>query len=396
MTDKNSIGDRIRELRGRLYTQRQLAERADVSVDVVRKLEQGTRRTASVASLHRLARALDVPLPDLLGRQALPEQDQAEGVTALRFAVSGVNDLLERTAAEPFGPREAERTLTYLWGTYWSGRYDQLTALLPPALASLRATYASTEASQRPQSAELLARGYWVAGSTLVHLRQSDAAFLAIRAGIDAAGETNDPLLAATLRGSLSWQLLVSGRHAESEELAVAAAGRIAPTGAVSLPGLSAYGSLVLTAGTAAARARNSGRARELVSESAEIAGRIGADRDDYQTAFGPSQVAMQTVDVGVQTGEYGQALSAARAMPNGASALPLASRARHLTDRAVAHTRLGQHEQATNLVLTAEHMAPDWAKHQALIKSVTGDLLHTRAAQGSRLRGLAGRLGAR
>lgn len=391
-----SIGARIRELRGRLYTQRQLAERADVSVDLVRKLEQGTRNTASVASLHRLARALDVPLPDLLGRQAYPEHDQAEGVTALRFAVSGIGDLLDRSEAEPFRAREAERTLTYLWGVYWAGRYDQLTALLPAALASLRATYDTAEASQRPHAAELLARGLWVAGCTLVHLRQTDAAFLAVRSAIDAADQTNDALLAATLRGSLSWQLLVSGRHAESEELAVRSAGRIEPSGAASLPALSAYGSLVLTAGTAAARARNSSRARELVAESSGVAGRIGADRDDYQTAFGPSQVAMQSVDIGVQTGEYGQALTAARSMPNGASALPLASRARHLTDRALAHTRLGQHDQAANLVLTAEHMAPDWAKHQALLKSVTGDLLHTRAAQGPRLRELAGKLGAR
>lgn len=51
--EKTTIGERVRKLRGRLYTQRQLAERAGVSVDLVRKLEQGTRRTASVASLHR-------------------------------------------------------------------------------------------------------------------------------------------------------------------------------------------------------------------------------------------------------------------------------------------------------------------------------------------------------
>ncbi|MGW3470115.1 helix-turn-helix domain-containing protein [Saccharopolyspora sp. NPDC000995] len=369
-----------------------------MSVDLVRKLEQGTRNTASVASLHRLARALDVTLADLMGRASLPEHDQAEGVTALRFAVSGVDDLLggSAVAVEPMPHREATRTLTYLWGTYWAGKYDQLTALLPPALHSLRATFEASDGAQRPQAAELLARGYWVAGCALVHLRQSDAAFLAVRQAVDAADQSNDPLLAATLRGSVSWQLLVSGRYAESEALAVRTAETIAPHGDVSLPDLSAYGSLVLTAATAAARAKNGSRARDLVSESAEVADRMGCDRDDYQTAFGPSQVAMQTVDVGVQTGEYGHALKAARTMPNEAAALPLASRARHLTDRALAHTRLGQHDQAANLVVTAEQMAPDWAKHQNLIKSVTRDLLHTPVSRATRFRGLAQRLGVR
>ena len=40
-------------------TQEQLAERARVSVDVIRRLEQGQRRTARFATLHAIAAALD-------------------------------------------------------------------------------------------------------------------------------------------------------------------------------------------------------------------------------------------------------------------------------------------------------------------------------------------------
>jgi len=40
-------------------TQEQLAERAQVSVDVIRRLEQGQRRTARFATLHAIAAALD-------------------------------------------------------------------------------------------------------------------------------------------------------------------------------------------------------------------------------------------------------------------------------------------------------------------------------------------------
>lgn len=393
-----SLGQRIKALRGRLYTQRELAERAGVSIDLVRKLEQGTRNTASVASLHKLAWALDVTLADLVGRAAFPERPPSEGVTELRFAVTGVDDLIGSHPfdAEPMTLNEAERSLTYTWGTYWAGDYENLTSLLPPVLHSLRATLAASSSDDRPAASEMLSRGFWVAGCTLVHLRQSDAAFIAARQAVDAADQSNDHLLAATLRGSIAWQLLGSGRYSESEALAIRTAERIAPSGNVSLPHLSVYGSLVTTAANAAARGKNGPRARDLLVESAEVANRMGVDRDDYQTAFGPSQVAMQSVDVGVQTGEFGQALTAARKMPNDGAALPIASRARHLTDRAVAHTRLGQHDKATTLVLAAERMAPHWARHQRLIRSVTRDLLHASRARTPRLRQLAKRLDVR
>ncbi len=61
---------RIRELRRGIYTQDDLAVAADVSVDVIRKLEQGRRHTASIATLARIAHVLDVDLAELLGPAA--------------------------------------------------------------------------------------------------------------------------------------------------------------------------------------------------------------------------------------------------------------------------------------------------------------------------------------
>jgi transcriptional regulator with XRE-family HTH domain len=59
---------RLRRLRG--LTQEELADRADLSRDLVAKLEQGRRHTARIASLMSLARALDVELSALLTRPA--------------------------------------------------------------------------------------------------------------------------------------------------------------------------------------------------------------------------------------------------------------------------------------------------------------------------------------
>lgn len=70
-----AIGERIRQLRTQRsprMTQRELAERAGVSVDLVSKLEQGAKQTASLPSLKAIAAALDVDLAALLSDQPRP------------------------------------------------------------------------------------------------------------------------------------------------------------------------------------------------------------------------------------------------------------------------------------------------------------------------------------
>jgi len=388
-----AIGERIRELRNGLMTQTDLAAAADVSPDLVRKLEQGQRNTASIASLHRIARALDTDLGDLLGRRAIPDSAPHAGVVALRQAVTDVDDLLGDVQGEPLTLRDAERSVTYLWGTYWSGKYDTLTDLIPQALTGLRAALHNAAATNRAQAVEHLAQGYWVAGSTLAHLRQQDAAFIAVRRAVGLAEQSDDPLLVATLKGSVAWQLMVGGRFDEASRVATRTAEDIEPSGEVSMPQLSAYGSLLISAATAAGRANQVVEARDLLGAGGEVAQRIGADRTDYQTPFGPSQVAMQTVDVGVVTEDYPAALTDARRMPPNPG-LPLAACCRHLADRAYAHSKLGEESKALTLLLTAEGMSPDWIRHQSLVRSITRDLLATERARSTSLRDLAQRIG--
>jgi transcriptional regulator with XRE-family HTH domain len=71
--------------------QEELADRANVSRDLVAKLEQGRRHTARIASLASLARALDVGLSALV-EQATPmlefEDGEAAGLVALRNALT--------------------------------------------------------------------------------------------------------------------------------------------------------------------------------------------------------------------------------------------------------------------------------------------------------------------
>ncbi|MGW4089681.1 helix-turn-helix domain-containing protein [Nocardia sp. NPDC004750] len=392
--DESSIGVRIRQFRGKALTQRQLADQAGVSVDLVRKLEQGGRQTASIASLQKIARALDVDIADLIGkRQGVPSTNPDAGIVAIRRALTPVDDLLGETREEEaVSLDDGRRSVEYAWGAYWSGRYELLTSILPPGLTQLRATvHAARNGSVAPAN-ELLARMYWVTGCTLVHLGQTDPAFLAIRQALAAAELGNDPLLLATIRGSVAWQLLVQGRYDESRGVALNAAATLEPSGDVTPAHLSAYGSLVLQGATAAGRAQDVHDALSLVEAASEVALRIGTDRQDYETYFGPSQVVMQTVDVNISSERYPEALAAAKDMPVNGS-LPQASRARHLADTAVALTRTGRHQRALDALLTAERVGgADWLKYQSLPRHIVSELLdHDRKVP---LRAFARRIG--
>ncbi|MBF6224775.1 helix-turn-helix domain-containing protein [Nocardia abscessus] len=392
--DESSIGVRIRQFRGKALTQRQLADQAGVSVDLVRKLEQGGRQTASIASLQKIARALDVDIADLIGkRHGVPSANPGAGIVAIRRALTPVDDLLGETKEEAaVSLDDGRRAVEYAWGAYWSGRYELLTSILPPGLTQLRATvHAARNGSVAPAN-ELLARMYWVTGCTLVHLGQTDPAFLAIREALAAAELGNDPLLLATIRGSVAWQLLIQGRYDESRGVALNAAATLEPSGEVTPSHLSAYGSLVLQGATAAGRAQDVHDALSLVETASEVALRIGADRQDYETYFGPSQVVMQTVDVNVSSERYPEALAAAKDMPVNGS-LPQASRARHLADTAVALTRTGRHQRALDALLTAERVGgADWLKYQTLPRHIVTELLdHDRKVP---LRAFARRIG--
>jgi DNA-binding Xre family transcriptional regulator/tetratricopeptide (TPR) repeat protein len=92
-----SIGYQLRRLRG--LTQEELADRANVSRDLVAKLEQGRRQTARISSLVSFARALDVELSELVER-AMPGLETEDGapmvsgtigrdVPELSFALGG-------------------------------------------------------------------------------------------------------------------------------------------------------------------------------------------------------------------------------------------------------------------------------------------------------------------
>jgi len=373
------IGQRIYELRTERIpklTQRELAERAGLSVDLIQKLEQGRKATAKIPSLTAIAAALDVDLASILSKPTHLESVPVDGgLLELRRVLTPVVDEL----GEPVALEELRTALVDAWAAYWRGDYDVLSGFLPGIIADARGSNAD----------DVLAEACQIAACVLVHLGHPDLSLVAAEKGLSAAA---DPLLHAALTGTRSWVLLNQGRPADAAVIAIREADTMEPRRKTRPAAVSLWGNLLVTGATAAARSGDDSEAQDLLRTAHGAAVRLGQDRNDYQTAFGVSQVVMQRVDVAVVAGDYVRALDTASEMPHG-TRLPLAARARHQTDLAYAHASLGRSAEAERILLDIERMAPRWIRYQVFPKAVVGELLNARKPTPA-VRGLARRLG--
>jgi transcriptional regulator with XRE-family HTH domain len=374
----SEIGQRIYELRVERVprlTQRELAERAGLSVDLIQKLEQGRKATAKITSLTAIAVALDVDLAAILSKPTHLESVPVDGgLLALRRALTPAVDEL----GEPVALEELRTELAEAWAAYWRGDYDVLSGFLPGVVADARGSNAD----------DVLAEACQIAACVLVHLGHSDLSLVAAEKGLNTV---EDPLLRAALTATRSWVLLNQGRPADAAVIAIREADAMEPRRKTRPAAISMWGNLLVTGATAAARSGDDPEAQDLLRTAHGAAVRLGEGRNDYQTAFGVPQVVMQRVDVAVVAGDYARALDAAADMPP-ESGLPLASRARHQTDLAQAQAALGRHADAERILLGIENMAPRWMRYQVFPRAVVGELLSARRPTAA-VRGLARRL---
>jgi hypothetical protein len=214
---------------------------------------------------------------------------------------------------------------------------------------------------------------------------------------VDVAEQTGDPLLI----GGAAYRLVNALRATNGADAAVQATvvgtQRLQPMLEVDAPErLGVLGTLFLQGAVAASIGGDGARARDLLGEAQRIGERVGADRNDFWTAFGPTNVLIHRVSSLVELREWGLAIETATQMDNVAlSALPPERRANHFIDVGRAYSLGGRRDEAVTALLDADELAPKEVRCRPLARDLIIDLWRrSRGSPSLNLRLLAERVG--
>jgi hypothetical protein len=213
--------------------------------------------------------------------------------------------------------------------------------------------------------------------AAMAKLGEGDAAWVAAdRAALTAEALGAPPSVAASMF-RMAHVFLSLGQLAQAQQVAESTTNALKASVSsknATPEQLSLYGACQLVLAIALARDNDRGQAHEHLEDARKVATRLGEDRDDYGTEFGPTNVAIHAVAVAVELGDAGQALDLA----NGVDTRELSPerQARYLTDLAMAHAMRRQIGEALHNLQEAERLTPEQTRTHRVARAVARDLL--------------------
>jgi tetratricopeptide (TPR) repeat protein len=395
---QRALGRRIaQERKRRGLSQAELARRIDRSVAWVSQVERGVRKVDRMSVLETLADTLELPLSELAAEAPVvaASAEEIPGSAALRLVLSGAHSLRAILHSVPAPPAEEIRVrVDHAWELTHDSRYVELADLLRGLVPALESAVRSAPDERRTEWFRLLAATYQACSAALAKLGEPEAAWIAADRAIVAAERAGDPLMMAAGAFRLGFVFLGARLFDQAEENARTA------TDALWLlvdqgrhEAMSLWGGLTLQRAVAASRLNQANQAYEHLERAREVADRLGDGRNDYNTEFGPANVALHEVAVAVELGDAGHALRVGTAVDT--STLSSERRARLCIDLARAHTQRRQVDEAVTVLTEAESITPEQIRNHRIVRQVVSDLLTMQDPPSPDLRGLAERVGA-
>ncbi|SPL94825.1 transcriptional regulator [[Actinomadura] parvosata subsp. kistnae] len=281
----------------------------------------------------------------------------------------------------------------HAWELTHQSRYVELTELLRGLVPTLENAVRSAPAERQADLFELLAITYQARSASLAKLGEPEAAWIAADRAISAAERAGNPLMMAAGAFRLNFVFLNARHFDQVEETARTAAEALwFLTDQGNVEAMSLWGGLTLQRVTAASQLNRADVAYEHLSRAREMAMRVGKGRNDYNTEFGPTNVALHEVAVAVEVGDAGHALRAGSAVDT--SALSAERRARLVVDLARAHAQRRQVDEAVARLLEAENITPEQIRNHRVVRQLVSDLLTMQDLASNELRELAERVG--
>jgi transcriptional regulator with XRE-family HTH domain len=394
------LGERIAYYRRRRgLSQVKLAGLLGRSESWLSQVERGVRSIDRISVLIQVAGALNVPVTELSPDPLIQEwPDEHPAARAVRRVLmkTATLDLVVQGSPRGRTPdlEELRARVGRVWELTHASSYVELASLLPDLIMDSERAARRLTGEDRTAAFSLLAHVYQATAAAMAKLRQVDVAWVAGDRSIEAAERAGEPLLAAAGVFRIAHAFLNGNRIEEALRTALAAADALEPQVATGSPELVAlWGALNQLSAVIATRASEEDVARERMRKAEEAAARLGEDRNDFDTEFGPTNVALHAIAIAVELGDAGEALR--RAAPVDASRLSVERRGRFLLDVARAYAQRRKTAEAVRAIEEAEALTPEQVRSHPMVREMVRDLLRgERRRVNPELRRLAERVG--
>jgi transcriptional regulator with XRE-family HTH domain len=381
--DAQLVGERIAYHRKRMgLSQVEFAALVNRSESWVSQVERGVRPVDRMSVLQHVADVLSVSVAELQDDEETPSaEERPQAFDTIRLALTGhpaIGTVLGTVKPTPSGQIETLRDQhEQVWELVHASRYTELAPILAELIPALESAVRTAASEQDQASArDLLGDTYQAAAAMLAKLGETDAAWIAADRAAFIAEAAGAPLDVAASMFRMAHVFLALGQIDQAHHVATAMAEALEPKVTLNAePGvLSLYGGAQLVLAVAAARDNQRTQAHQHLKAAETMAAKIGEDRDDYGTEFGPTNVAIHAVSIAVELGDAGQAIDLAQRV-NAASLSP-ERQARFLLDLAQAHAMRRQIGESLYALQEAERIAPEETRVHYLGRAVTRDLL--------------------
>ncbi len=391
MTDA-AVATRVaqaRKLAG--LTQRQLAERANVSIGLVRSVEQ-KRAPATQGFIGAVAKALRVSVSELTGQPFTPapgpDTEVHAAVAGLRTELAAFD--LDNAAISEVRPLQqlagaVERICTYRRNAL----FHRLSEELLPLLGEVRAAAHRSSGHDRDRALVMLCELYYSSHSLAHKLGYADLAGVAVDRLAWAATEAGNPLWTATAQFQRAAMLTSGGDWAAAASFLERCRTSIEPRlSAGQREDLIAWGGLHLQSGLAASRAGKQDTADAHLEEARETAQRLGDDLDPV-LSFGPTNVGIWSVALAVEAMDAPEALARARSLVIPAGA-PNERVGHHHMDVARAWLLYGDRTRSLTALQEARRVAPAQTRYNPMVHETVRALARAEARKVDTVTGFA------
>jgi transcriptional regulator with XRE-family HTH domain len=384
-----TVGERVAAFRRqRGLSQRDLAVEMKRSESWVSQVERDIQPIERIGVLRDLAAALGVSVHDLRP-EALPEPDAAATEPAIndldevRLTLSGHPTLARlfaptTSAVGKAGIEDLAKRVDEVWDLAHASRFADLSAALTELVPQLEdAVRTTSKDDERRRLHVMRARAYQAVAVAFARQDEPDAAWVAADRAITAAELAGDPLDVIAGHFRLAHAFIRLRRFDQAEHVVTRAIDVLRPSAEAKDAApelLSLYGAMHLVNALVSGTEGDRSAARAHLGNAGAIAERIGEDRNDYNTEFGPTNVLLHTVSVDVDLGDAGEALDvAARVDPSGLSP---ERQARFYIDVARAHAQRRHVGEATAALIKADRLAPEHTRTHQAARQCLDDLL--------------------